>query len=121
MFIELKGFRPNGVKLPPSVEKIAEGLLELAGVTEIRDTPTGRRIFTVERMPDNVPMAGINWEEADVTARCKCGTCDTEAGYADWSNECLEAQNKLTEDVRVDPREEHDDHPDSLCNCPNCR
>jgi hypothetical protein len=23
--------------------------------------------------------------------------------------------------AQADPREEHDDHPDALCNCPRCR
>jgi hypothetical protein len=65
----LRDFRANDTKLATSVNKIAEGLLELAGVSEILDTPYGKRIFTVERMPDNVPMAGMFWETYEPTLR----------------------------------------------------
>jgi hypothetical protein len=49
--------------------QIAEALLTLAGIKEVHDLPNGRRVFTVERIPDNVPMADIFWEEDESYVR----------------------------------------------------
>lgn len=41
---------------------ICEAMLTICGISEVKDLPNGKRIFTVERMPDNVPVANIYWE-----------------------------------------------------------
>lgn len=63
--IYLQGFHNQQPLENTPQRRIAEALIELAGLKEVHDLPNGRRIFTVERMPDNVPMADIFWKEDD--------------------------------------------------------
>jgi len=44
-------------------------------------------------MSEDKESAKINIEEWD----CPCGNCNTEDGYADWSQTCLEAYNQMKE------------------------
>lgn len=46
--------------------RICEALLELSGLIEVEDFPNGRRVFTVNNIPDDVPMADIYWEIEDM-------------------------------------------------------
>lgn len=89
MKVYLRNFKPNEVKLAEAVTKIGEGLLELAGVTEILDTPFGQRIFTVERIPDNVPMAGIYWETYEPHYRERIAYESLRAGQIDYRGDLV--------------------------------
>lgn len=47
--------------------KIAEALLHICGMTEVWDEPNyGKRVFRVEKMPEDVPQAGVHWNEVFV-------------------------------------------------------